>query len=411
MKRILLSVFAVAITAAWAVPASAADVSLSGQYRLRGEYRDNVDFNEDAGDDRASWAQRVRVTANAKATDDTSVKVTVQDTRTWGATGVLTDATTSTTVGAATVTTPNNSVDLHEAYVNINNLLDSPVSFRAGRQELAYGDERVIGSFNWSNNGRAFDAFKLMYSTDAINVDVFAATISEDSADTDATLNDDTDLNGIYATLKQIIPNNTLDVYLLHQTDNVDLTRYTVGARLKGAAAGVDYTVELPFQTGEQNANIDISAWALAVKAGYTLPTALKLRVGAEFDMGSGDDDATDNENGTWVDLFPTNHGHFGYADVTGANSWANLTAWSVNGTLDLNEKTKLYAAYWNYTSTETAAGVDDEVGSEIDVTATYKYNNAVAVEAGISRFFVGDALAVDGDDQDWAYLMLTANF
>lgn len=403
MKRILLSVFAVAITAAWAVPASAADVSLSGQYRLRGEYRDNVDFNEDAGDDRASWAQRVRITANAKATDDTSVKATIQDTRTWGATGVLSDASTSTSV--------TNTVDLHEAYVNISNLLEQPVTLRAGRQELAYGDERIIGAFNWSNNGRAFDAFKLMYSTDAINVDVFAATVSEDSADTDATLNDDTDLNGVYATLKQVIPNNTLDVYLLHQTDNVDLTRYTVGARLKGAVAGVDYTVELPFQTGEQNATTDISAWALAVKAGYTLPTALKLRVGAEYDMGSGDDDATDNENGTWVDLFPTNHAHFGYADVSGANSWANLTAISVNGTLDLNEKTKLYAAYWNYTQNETAAGADDSVGSEIDVTATYKYNNAVAVEAGISRFFVGDALATDGDDQDWAYLMLTANF
>ncbi|MBI2412127.1 MAG: alginate export family protein [Deltaproteobacteria bacterium] len=403
MKRILLSVFAVAITAAWAVPASAADVSLSGQYRLRGEYRDNVDFNEDAGDDRASWAQRVRITANAKATDDTSVKATIQDTRTWGATGVLSDASTSTSV--------TNTVDLHEAYVNISNLLEQPVTLRAGRQELAYGDERIIGAFNWSNNGRAFDAFKLMYSTDAINVDVFAATVSEDSADTDATLNDDTDLNGVYATLKQVIPNNTLDVYLLHQTDNVDLTRYTVGARLKGAAAGVDYTVELPFQTGEQNATTDISAWALAVKAGYTLPTALKLRVGAEYDMGSGDDDATDNENGTWVDLFPTNHAHFGYADVSGANSWANLTAISVNATLDLNEKTKLYAAYWNYTQNETAAGADDSVGSEIDVTATYKYNNAVAVEAGISRFFVGDALATDGDDQDWAYLMLTANF
>lgn len=398
MKRILLSVFAVAITAAWAVPASAADVSLSGQYRLRGEYRDNVDFNDNAADSRGSWAQRVRVTANAKATDDTSVKVTVQDTRTWGATGVLSDAGT-------------NNVDFHEAYVNISNLLEQPISLRAGRQELAYGDERLIGAFNWSNNGRAFDAFKFMYSTDAVNVDLFLATINEDSADTSATLNNDTDLNGIYATLKQIIPNNTLDLYLLHQTDNVDLTRYTVGARLKGAVAGVDYTVELPFQTGEQNATTDISAWALAVKAGYTLPTALKLRVGAEYDTGSGDDGTDATENSTWTDLFPTNHAHFGYADVSGANSWSNLTAISVNGTLDLNEKTKLYAAYWNYTQNETASGADDSVGSEIDLTATYKYNNAVAVEAGISRFFVGDALAANGDDQDWAYLMLTANF
>ena len=357
MKRILLSAFAVAITAAWAVPVSAADVSLSGQYRLRGEYRNNADYNEDAGDDRAAWTQRVRITANAKATDDTSVKATIQDTRTLGATGVLSDASTSTTI--------TNTVDLHEAYVNISNLLEQPVTFRAGRQELAYGDERVIGAFGWSNNARAFDGFKFLYSTDAVNVDFFLTNVSEDSVDTDATLNDDSDFNGIYATLKQVIPNNTLDVYLLHQTDNSNLTRYTAGARLKGAAAGVDYTVELPFQTGEETATTDISAWALAVKAGYTLPTAMKLRVGAEFDMGSGDDDATDNENGTWSDLYPTNHAHFGYADVTGPTVGQPYRL-SVNGPSSERE-----ISMWptNYTKTEVVSGAEDAVGSEIDVT------------------------------------------
>ena len=73
MKRILLSVFAVAITAAWAVPATAGDVTFGGQYRLRGEYRDNADHNDALNDDTDSWVQRVRLTANANGTDDTSV--------------------------------------------------------------------------------------------------------------------------------------------------------------------------------------------------------------------------------------------------------------------------------------------------------------------------------------------------
>ncbi|MCR4287189.1 MAG: hypothetical protein NUW09_04155, partial [Deltaproteobacteria bacterium] len=77
MKRILMAVFAAAVTAVWAVPSYAGEVTLSGEYRLRVEDRDNTDFNEAVDDTMDFWGQRVRLTANAKATDDTSVKITV----------------------------------------------------------------------------------------------------------------------------------------------------------------------------------------------------------------------------------------------------------------------------------------------------------------------------------------------
>ena len=407
MKRIILSVFAAAVTAAWAIPASAGDVTFSGQYRLRGEYIDNTDFNEDLQDTTDFWTQRVRLTANAKATDDVSAKITLQDTRTWGSAGT-----------AGLLSDSGNTLDFHEAYLNVTDIFGAPVSLRVGRQELAYGDERLIGSFGWSNQGRAFDGAKLMYSNDAVNVDAFTATITEDTGAT----NDDTYFNGVYATLKQIIPNNTLDVYLLHLTSGTSDadTTYTLGARLKGAVAGVDYTVELPYQFGDDSTGVDISAWALAVKAGYTLPTPMKIRVGAEYDLATGQDpDETDVT--VFNNLFPTNHAHFGIADVTGANQWSNIQAWSVNASVDLNEKTRLYVAYWDFSQDEIAAiagssfdpvgNNSDELGSEIDLIATYKYNNNLNIEAGAARFFAGDAAGTDPDDRDWAYLQITANF
>ena len=394
MKRIILSVFAAAVTAAWAIPASAGDVTFSGQYRLRGEYTNNNNFNDDVSDDSDVWVQRVRLTANAKATDDVSAKITLQDTRTWGATGQLSG--------------DSANVDLHEAYVNVSDVFGTPVSLRAGRQELAYGDERLIGSFGWSNNGRAFEAFKLMYSNDAVNVDAFTATITEDGA-----AGDDTYFNGVYATLKQLVPNNTLDVYLLQLTSGTSdsATTYTLGARLKGAVAGVDYTVELPYQFGEATSTTDISAWAFAAKVGYTLPTPMKIRVGAEYDLATGQDpDETDVT--VFNNLFPTNHAHFGIADVANVNQWSNMQAWSVNASVDLNEKTRLYVAYWDFTEQETtAAGESDDLGSEIDLIATYKYNNNLNIEAGAARFMPGDAAGTDPDDRDWAYLQITANF
>jgi len=39
-------------------------------------------------------------------------------------------------------------------------------SLKIGRQELIYGDERLIGAFGWNNIGRVFDAAKLRSGED-----------------------------------------------------------------------------------------------------------------------------------------------------------------------------------------------------------------------------------------------------
>ncbi|MFQ5480990.1 MAG: hypothetical protein ACE5DW_06905, partial [Thermodesulfobacteriota bacterium] len=82
MKRLLLSVFAAALTAAIAVPAMATTFSFNGQYRARGEYRGNPNFVDSANT--SGVLQRVRLTTNAAITNDTSVKITLQDSAAWG---------------------------------------------------------------------------------------------------------------------------------------------------------------------------------------------------------------------------------------------------------------------------------------------------------------------------------------
>ena len=460
MKRILLSVFAAAITAAWVVPASAADVTFSGEYRLRGEYTNNKDFNEDHNDNQDFWGQRVRLTANAKATDDTTVKITLQDTRNWGA------ATNGNAGGPNLTDNGSNTLDLHESCVNVDNLFGAPLSLRAGRQELNYGDQRLVGSFGWSNNGRSFDALKLTYKAEQVDVDLFESKIRDNG-----TTNRDQDFYGIYATVKAI-PNNTLDVYVLGLRDagqsapannnafgwgttlgntaitggiNKTQTLYTFGARLKGAVEALDYTLEVPFQRGSVDTattKYKINAYAAAIKVGYTLPTPMKIRVGAEYDYASGDKDNTNDTIKTFFNLFPTNHGKFGIADLQG---WRNTKTWNLNVKADVNEKLSLAAAYyniklaqradnwygagdWNTTSTlnslrlTPASNTKTNVGSEIDLVADYKYNNAVSAQLGVSHFSAGgyvkdQAQAAAGagpykkGNENFAYLMLTANF
>src|SRR6185437_15250305 len=50
---------------------------------------------------------------------------------------------------------------LRQAYVTVGNSSEFPLSLKIGRQELAFGEERLVGSFNWNNIGRTFDAAKV----------------------------------------------------------------------------------------------------------------------------------------------------------------------------------------------------------------------------------------------------------
>lgn len=468
MKRLLLSVFAAAITAAWALPtpATAGDIDLSGQYRLRGEYVGNPDLNDNTGDNTNNYLQRVRVNANAQATEDTSVKITLQDSRTWGANQAAGGGPGLTDVGS-------NHLDLHESYVKIDNVLDQPVSAKIGRQVMVYGDQRLIGGFDWHNNARAFDAIKLTYSgQEAFDVDLFTSKISEGGADNDQ------DFHGIYATVKSI-PNNTLDLYALLLTDGTTggspfglgatagnttigtvssaQELYTYGLRLNGSFQDLSYTLEYATQSGGFDAwsgtttkSYDFGGNAWAIRAGYKLPTAMKASVGAEYTVASGDDNASDTDIDTFYNLFPTNHAHMGISDLQG---WRNVKAWSVNAKADVNEKLNVKVAYWNFklaedkdawygaghwnntpttgvrsnniTSATTATGAayttEDDIGTEIDIVANYKYNAATGLQLGVSQFSAGDFVSQyykntssttdkEGDSL-FAYLQLTTNF
>ena len=52
--------------------------------------------------------------------------------------------------------------DLRQAYVELGSIEKGPM-LRAGRQEINLGDERLVGSTNWSNAARTFDAVRAGY--------------------------------------------------------------------------------------------------------------------------------------------------------------------------------------------------------------------------------------------------------
>ena len=320
--------------------------SINGEYRLRPEYKDNADFDKADDDAKSFYGQRVRLGVNANINTDLSAFVQVQDTRNWGWGDVLTDS--------------GQALDFHQAYVTLKNIKGLPLSLKVGRQELNYGDQRLIGGFGWSNQGRAFDAIKLTYAHDIADIDFWTAKVTEnnsyragDGGDPDQ----DTDFYGLYATIKSNpIPDSNLQAYLLLKRDGgaADLTEYTLGGRLAGKVSGigVDYTAELAYQFGDSG-DSDISASALAVEAGYAIPNMTwSPRVAVEYDMASGDDDSTDDEVNTFDNLYPTNHLHYGYMDYQG---WANMNDIALKVSAKPTDKCFVYLAYHMFSLAEDA--------------------------------------------------------
>lgn len=78
--------------------------------------------------------------------------IQIQDSRKFGeATNTLTD-------GSADL------LDFHQAYFIITDFVAKGINVKLGRQEVAFANQRLIGSVGWHNVARSFDGILLSYS-------------------------------------------------------------------------------------------------------------------------------------------------------------------------------------------------------------------------------------------------------
>lgn len=429
------------------------------QERLRWEIRENnFDFNDatrSLTDD--NWfLQRFRIGVTLKPTDWLKIYAQAQDSREW-----LSDrADFPGLLGAE----GDDTFDLRQGYIEIGNTKEIPWGIKIGRQVLSYGDERLIGAFEWNNIARTFDAVKLSYKGANWNVDAFASTVVVPERgsynQSDLFNGNETEREQVFSGLyfsTTAIPVQTTDLYVLHLHEEFPTTStnfFTLGLRMKSkpgvfapaqtgglskdgkttvpAAAprpvGFDYDAEFAFQTGEVK-DSDLTAFAAHAGAGYTFDTAWLPRLGLEYNYGSGDDNPLDGDTETFQNLFPTNHKFYGQMDVF---SWQNMHDLGVSFKCAPTKKLGLKAefhAFWLASTddswyrangvatvrplTPAARSASNYAGSEVDFTATYAVTKWLTVEAGYSHFWAGDYLADTGasDDADFGYLQATITF
>jgi hypothetical protein len=395
-------------------------IEFGGEIRFRPEVRDrSLDpFFGEAVD--FFIGQRVKLHAKAKLSNDLTAFVEIQDFRFWG-----TEFSTTGSTGG---------VDLHQAYIQADHFLTSDLSLRIGRQELSYGNERLVGAFDWDFVGRSFDAIKVVYAKKSWSADIFAARVTDLQGFGGFGLQ--RDFYGVYLKSLNDNPSHKLEAYGFYLRDNflrrredgsLDWTGiYTVGARHEiRSEGGFYYDGEAAFQTGHLGPD-DHRAFALAGTVGKYFKSARSPHFVFEYDFATGDGDFRDGKSREFIDLFPNNHIHYGYMDLLG---WRNMHDFRLNFGFDPTSKLSFDADYhkfllhkgdgrWSSASGSTL-GFDPsgssgrDIGQELDFTVRFPYKEHIKFMAGYSLFLPGEFAkrTRTSDLSHFSYIQTRINF
>ena len=407
-----------------AVPASG---TLSLPITLSGEIRSRTERDAPGGALASDYFTmlRSRFGIRVDPTAGLSIVLQVQDSRVLGTEG-------SAASSALDV------LDLHQGYLQLSTpWRGSDLALRAGRQEIALGNERLVGAVNWSNTGRTFDGARVTLAPKGAggaarwSATAFAAIMEENgrrfgSTAAGTTPPPDHLVAGGYASVGATQKPGA-DVTLLYDGGAryrtfADADRTTLDARLRATPLGLRVELEGAAQTGSQTvvstsgarSPQSVRAWLLGARIARDVGRATLT---AGVDALSGDDAPADGRYTAFSTMFGTNHPYYGLMDLIGDPA-ATTRERGLRDLLGI----ATYAVAPSFTPRvelhrfTLATGSDRNLGTEADLVAPVRLPAGTSVELGYSLFHNGLAavplgIGADGDYRRWFYVQLRAGF
>jgi hypothetical protein len=296
-------------------------LSLAGDARTKYEYFSAPVFNQSPADSNGFLLQRYLLSADLHATPMFRAFVQLQS---------------SLENFRAGGPRPSDldQLDLHQAFVDFAAHPDASSSFtlRVGRQELAYGSQRLVSVRDSPNNRLAFDAARLLTHFADWQVDAWVSRPVDIRHDMfDDRSDDGPTFWGVYATRALgWVSGLRMDLYYLgidrqdaeYARGTADESRHSLGIRLFGRQGGLDWNFELVGQVGSFGHDA-IAAWTLASDTGWTFADApAKPRAFLHADVASGDHGS--GSLGTFNPLFPRG-AYFNEASLIGPQNLMDL--------------------------------------------------------------------------------------
>lgn len=403
------------------VVAGPSKVTVDGGVRLRGAYN-KADPTPDSTAD-TYYETRVQLGVAAKVSDQSSAYVRLEsgyfkdDNYTWGQDqyGVPWGGYNLFNGGAKS-----GGLNILEAWVNYN---PGAWGVKAGHMPLALGnkiffdhtgsgDDAIVfyGNLNETTHVAAltikFDEGAKNQSHD--DLDGYVALITSKISDT-------LSLGGNYTYLRG---RDALAGTVPMSLDDFGLSN--LGLTADGKIGPIDYMADVEFQFGtvSDSSDVDAGGWAAKVGANYDLGVG---KVGLLFGYGSGDDDNNDDTLETYVNfLTDTSYDTIivGYRSaVPATNQYRNglglepkntglsdLTLFQLNGSaktvcpLTGKDLSLFASASYMQLSEDNFIG-EDEVGTELDLVATWALTAGLNYKVEAAYLFSGDAYGNDPDD------------
>jgi hypothetical protein len=323
--------------------------------------------------------------------------------------------------------------DDRQAFLEFHN---KDVAIIAGRQELRFGGERLIGISNWTNTSRTWDGFVGRIG-DKNRLDLFSTSVvaihptSLDKHGAGLTF------HGAVGTITTWVPHAVVQpfVYIralprvesLQKTYGTE-TETTPGAEVSARFLGGFYFDTLGALERGSYSSDSIRAGAGYVKAGYgTQRIDWKPRLAGEYDYASGNPQSNLQRIGTFDQLYPSNHNAFGLTDLFG---FENIKQGRIN--LDLAPAKRVvlliqqewlrvatvhdsvYSGSASATVKAPAGGfLSDDIGREFDASGQYALPGNVMLNVGAGHFSPGSLMRENahGAPLTLAYFGLTYKF
>lgn len=421
-----------------------AQLTVSAQLRTRTEFRSGqgAPLPKDA-DPAFFTSQRTRLNF-LYGTYRLKLGVSVQDARVWGQ-----DVSTIN----RTTTPDNNGLLLHEAWAEIQ-LTDTTdkahaLFLKAGRQELVYDDQRLIGNLDWLQQARRHDAAVLRYETAFWRLHAGAAFNQNKEAAAGTIYNSTPPGNytagtngaAMYKSMEFLYAgrqlahgtasfllfadqfnryhNDTAGTVITKTFDKGAWSRVTTGFYFNNAFDRLAVTAGAYYQMGKNTTGQSLHAGMINLQALYQLNK--KVTAGAGFDYTSGGTTASGGTH-AFDPLYGTPHKFWGLMDYFyAASSFGSgglmdyylRSRWSVSGKSLLAADIHQFSSATAIADPAKPGAKGRSFGQEVDLVYSYAMTPVIGVEAGYSHFFSTDRLAQVKNvanarsGADWAYLML----
>lgn len=281
----------------------------------------------------------------------------------------------------------------------------------AGRQRIVLGSERLIGTADWGNRGRAWNGVYASaggWEFVAAKIDVNASRVRDAR---------------VAAISKSWSAGQTMLVYKHDRPAAGDDDLFTLDHVYRRAWGPWEVDAELALQGGHTK-GLEQQAWAFHAGLGYRQPGS-NTRWYAEVNAASGGSSSTVSR--TFDQLFASNHKLYGIMDLQG---WRNMNSFSLAVDHRIGPKTTVLAG-WHYfmlrdpadawygdggapnrwaggTFLDPTGSSGRDVGHEFDLEVIYRPDARWTVSAGIAAFLPGryvENITGSRTTQWWGYI------